>query len=213
MAILAKSYGIFEQATNLMGYQTFSESLYDQPDLVQAVFEKIEQTYLPLNRAVLQMERVIGLWIGDDMGFRTGTLASPKHLRKYVFPIHKKIADQCHQQGKLFLMHSCGNLARIMEELIVEVGIDSKHSFEDAIQPVEDFCQQYSSRISVIGGVDVDVLARRSPDQVRSRVRDILEACSPSGAYMLGSGNSITNYVPVENFLAMVDEGWRFNHS
>ena len=213
MAILAKSYGIFEQATNLMGYQTFAESLYDQPDLIQAIFNKIEQIYLPINQAVVQMDRVIGMWMGDDMGFRTGTLAAPKHFRKYVFPIHKNIADACHQEGKLFLMHSCGNLSGIMEDLIVGVGIDSKHSFEDAILPVEDFCSQYGDRISVIGGLDVDLLSRGTPEQIRMRVRSVLQSCAHSGAYMLGSGNSITNYVPVENFLAMADEGWRFNHS
>jgi len=213
MAILAKAYGIFEQATNLMGYQTFAESLYDQPDLIQAIFDRIEQVYLPLNQAIIQMERVIGLWIGDDMGFRTGTLTSPKHLRKFVFPIHKKIANACHEHGKLFLMHSCGNLSGIMDELIKDVCIDSKHSFEDAIQPVEAFCSQYGNRISVIGGVDVDLLARSTPQQIRGRVQAILKTCATTGSYMLGSGNSITNYVPVENFLAMIDEGWRFNQS
>jgi len=29
----------------------------------------------------------------------------------------------------------------------------------------------------------------------------------PGGGYALGSGNSITNYIPVENYLIMLDEG------
>jgi uroporphyrinogen decarboxylase len=28
--------------------------------------------------------------------------------------------------------------------------------------------------------------------------------------YALGSGNSVTNYVPVENYLIMLDEGVRY---
>ena len=39
--------------------------------------------------------------------------------------------------------------------------------------------------------------------------RRILEACMPGGGYALGSGNSVANYVKVENFLAMLDEGWQ----
>jgi uroporphyrinogen decarboxylase len=62
-----------------------------------------------------------------------------------------------------------------------------------------------------MGGVDVDLLVRGTEEQVRSRTREILEACAPSGGYVLGSGNSIANYVPLGNFLAMVDEGWRYN--
>jgi uroporphyrinogen decarboxylase len=29
----------------------------------------------------------------------------------------------------------------------------------------------------------------------------------PGGGYCLGTGNSVANYIPLENYLAMVDEG------
>jgi uroporphyrinogen decarboxylase len=159
------------------------------------------------------MDRVVALWMGDDMGFRSGPLISPAHLRRYVFPYQKEIASIAHEQGRPFLLHTCGNLEVVMEDLINEVGIDARHSFEDAIQPVENFSEHYGKRIAVIGGVDVDLLARGSQEQVRARTRQILEACAPSGGYVLGSGNSITNYIQPENFLAMLDEGRRYNLS
>jgi uroporphyrinogen decarboxylase len=31
--------------------------------------------------------------------------------------------------------------------------------------------------------------------------------CLPGGGHCLGSGNSIANYVPLDNYLAMIDEG------
>jgi len=98
-----------------------------------------------------------------------------------------------------------------MDELIDDVGIDGKHSFEDIIMPVESFVAKFGERISTIGGVDVDLLSRSTKTEIRSRVRAILEACAGSGAYVLGSGNSITNYVPSENFLTMIDECQQFN--
>jgi uroporphyrinogen decarboxylase len=33
----------------------------------------------------------------------------------------------------------------------------------------------------------------------------------PGGGYCLGSGNSVANYIPLDNYLAMVDEGWRWS--
>jgi uroporphyrinogen decarboxylase len=211
MAMLGLISGAFEPVCWLMGYRTLALALYDQPDLVQAMFDRIWEIYVPLARSIIQMDGVIGLWMGDDLGFRSGTLISPAHLRRYVFPYQKEIASICHAHGKLFLLHSCGNLAKVMEDLIEEVGIDARHSFEDAIQPVECFVADYAQRIAVIGGVDMDLLARGSEEQVRTRTRQILEACAPSGAYILGSGNSIANYVQPQNFLAMLDEGWRYN--
>jgi uroporphyrinogen decarboxylase len=151
--------------------------------------------------------------MGDDMGHRSGTMIKPQHLRKYVFPLQKRIAEMCHERGLLFLMHSCGRLDEIVDDLIEDVGIDAKHSFEDTITPVEEFLQEYSDRVAVIGGVDVDLLARGHEDLIRARVHQILEVASQTGAYAMGSGNSVTNYIPPENFLVMVDECHRFNQS
>ena len=35
---------------------------------------------------LLELEHLIAIFPGDDMGFRTGTLMSPEHLRKYILP-------------------------------------------------------------------------------------------------------------------------------
>jgi uroporphyrinogen decarboxylase len=211
MAMIGQISGALEPVCWLMGYRTLALDLYDDPDLVQAMFDRICEIYIPLARSIVQVDGVVALWMGDDMGFRSGTLISPTHLRRYVFPIQKEIASIAHEQGLPFLLHSCGNLEAVMEDLIEEVGIDARHSFEDAIQPVERFTARYGQRIAVIGGVDMDLLARGSQEQVRARTRQILEACAPSGAYILGSGNSVANYVQPQNFLAMLDEGWRYN--
>ena len=106
----------------------------------------------------------IGLFPGDDMGFRTATLVSPKALRTYTLPWHKRFAAMAHERGLVYCLHSCGNLATIMEDLIDDVKIDAKHSYEDVIIPVEDFQARYGSRIGVIGGLDVDRLAAGTPD-------------------------------------------------
>lgn len=211
MAIIGLISGALEPVCWLMGYQAFAVALYDQPDLVEAMFSKIAEIYVPLARAVVQCDRVVALWMGDDMGFKTGTLISPAHLRKYVFPYQKKIASIAHRCGMPFLLHSCGNLQPVLDDLIDEIGIDAKHSFEDEILPVERFVECYGDRVAAIGGLDMDLLSRGSEAQVRQRTWQILERCAPGRGYVLGSGNSIANYVPMGNFLAMLDEGWRYN--
>jgi uroporphyrinogen decarboxylase len=93
-----------------------------------------------------------------------------------------------------------------MDDLIADVGIDAKHSFENAIMPVTEFQARYGGRIGVLGGVDVDILGRGSAEQVRAEVRRINEVCHPRGRFCIGSGNSIPSYIPVPNYLAMLDE-------
>ena len=57
----------------------------------------------------------------------------------------------------------------------------------------------------------MDIRCRLTEDDLRAYVREILCACMPGGGYALGTGNSVANYVPVRNYLAMLDEGakWR----
>jgi uroporphyrinogen decarboxylase len=212
MAIIAGVTGIFEPLMYLMGLETLALSLYDNPDLVRAICDRISELFLPIARNLIGMDRVIGLTTSDDMGHKTGTLVDPRFLRKYVFPYHKALVACAHAQDLPFILHSCGRLDSILEDLIEDIKIDAIHSFQDVITPVETFSERYSDRIAIVGGLDVDLLARGSEEAIRTRTRQILGTCAPSRAYISGSGNSITNYIPVQNYLAMVDETWRFNH-
>jgi len=191
----------------LFGYETLCYCLYDQRDLVAAVAEKLTEYYRVLTKRILQFERVQIVWGSDDMGFRSGTLISPDDLRQFVLPGHKEAAQMVHEAGRLYLLHSCGNLAEIMDDLIEDVGIDAKHSFEDTFIDVRDLKNTYGRKIALLGGIDVDFLCRADEEAIRRRVRETLDVCMPGGGYCLGSGNSIANYVPVDNYLTMLDEG------
>jgi uroporphyrinogen decarboxylase len=209
MKIIARKSGVLENVTWIMGYERLALALHDDPPLCRAMFDRVGGLLLNVFETMAEMEAVGALWLGDDMGFKTQTMISPDDLRRYVFPWQKRIAEAAHARGKPFLLHACGNIEAVMPDLIEDVGIDARHSFEDVILPVAEAKRRYGDRIAILGGVDVDLLARGSVDEVRAATRRILEACMPGGGYGLGSGNSVANYVKVENFLAMLDEGWK----
>lgn len=198
--------GIFEHLSWVMSLEGLCLALYDDPDLVQAVSDRIGELITKFYEHLLQLERLVAVFPGDDMGFRSGTLVAPDILRRYALPWHKRWAEMAHQRGLPYFLHSCGNVLAIMDDLIYDVGIDGKHSFEDAIIPAEDFQRLYGDRIAVLGGVDVNILSAGSPEKVRQRTRQLVETCSAQGRFAIGSGNSIPSYVPVDNYLAMIDE-------
>jgi len=210
MGLLLQSSGILENLMWIMSYEGLSEALYDDPQLVRDVVDRIGNLILRSYERVIECDRAIGAFFGDDMGFRTATMISPKHMREFIFPWQKKVADLCHERGMIFVLHSCGNLEGIMEDLISYVGIDAKHSYEDSIEPVGSFKRRYGHRIGVVGGLDVDKLARSSADEVARYARSVLEECAPGSGYAFGSGNSVTNYIPLDNYFAMLREAWNF---
>lgn len=201
--------GMYEHLSAIFSYEGLCYALHDGPDLVEAVAQRLGELMLRFYQQLVELEGLIAIFPGDDMGFRSATLIPPEALRRYTLPWHRRFAQLAHQHGLPYFLHSCGNLSEIMNDLIDNVGIDAKHSYENAILPVADFQAQYGRRIGVLGGVDVDVLARGSPDEVRHEVRRIMDTCHPRGRYCIGSGNSIPSYVPVENYLTMLDEAQR----
>jgi uroporphyrinogen decarboxylase len=200
-------WGLFEIVQALFGMEQLAYALVDQPDLVQAVFDKAGEMLLAVCRGNASHEAVCAVLIGDDIGFKTQPTLSPAALRRYLFPWYKRVVEAVHSYGKPVMLHSCGQLESVMDDLIDDVGIDGKHSFEDAIMPVEEADRRWGDRIAILGGVDIDLLARGTPEQVRRRTRQILEACMPGGGYALSSGNSIPDYVLMENYFAMIEEG------
>lgn len=211
MCLGGSCHPVFETTCNLMGFEALSYSLYDQPDLVDAVIERVGSIFLAAARIWVQFDRVKVLFDGDDMGFRSGTLINPSVLAEKILPWHKRITQVAHENENLYLLHSCGNVEALLPALIDEVKIDGRHSFEDAIEPVTVAKKRWGDRIALIGGIDVDLLARGTPDQIRQRVRETLDVCVAGGGYCLGSGNSVTNYIPLDNYLAMLDEGRRYS--
>jgi uroporphyrinogen decarboxylase len=211
MCILGGLTGHFaENLSWLMGYETLCYALYDQRDLVQAIADRCLEIDRQVTARLVEFDRVKMIWGSDDMGFRSGTLISPKDTRALVLPGHKALARIAHDADKLYLLHSCGNLESIMDDLIDEVQIDAKHSWEDTIVDVREAKKLWGDRIALLGGIDMDFICRADESAIRARVRDTLRVCMPGGGYCLGTGNTVANYVPVDSYLAMLDEGRRF---
>ncbi len=203
--------GILEFTMDLLGMERCLIATRRNPDLVKTVIDHVGQIVVDVFETYCQMESVCAVWLGDDMGYKHGLLVSPAFLRQNVFPWYRKLRELAHRRHRPFLLHSCGNVEAIIPDLIEDVQIDAKHSFEDVIEPVERFADRWGGRVAVLGGVDVHLLSVGGEEEIRQRVRAILEQVAPRGGYACGSGNSIPNYVPPDHYLAMIEEVHDFN--
>lgn len=200
--------GILENVMWLMGYIPFSYAIADDEQLVWDMFEKIGENHLAIMRRCLERceRRKLGaVAMGDDMGFSHSTMISPALLRKFVFPWQKQVADLAHEYGVPFILHSCGNLETVMDDLIDFVGIDAKHSFEDKIMPVSDAKKKYGGRVAILGGVDMSYLCTAEWNDLEAYIANTIQSCAPGGSYALGTGNSLADYVPMQSFQVLLD--------
>jgi uroporphyrinogen decarboxylase len=209
MKIIAQTGGVFETAEQLFGYQRLCTLLYDDRALVRDVFARIGELYVRMYDGMAAHPLAGAVVISDDLGYKGQTLIGPEDLRELVLPWHSRLAEIIHSHGKPCILHSCGNLEAIMEDVIGTVRIDAKHSYEDTILPAAEAKRRYGDRIAILGGFDVDRLCRSTPEQIRAYVDLLLAEAGRGGGYALGSGNSIPEFVPVEHYLTMLDQGWR----
>jgi hypothetical protein len=102
---------------------------------------------------------------GDDLGFKTSTLVAPGVIRQHILPQYQRVVGRIKAAGKPFLWHSCGAIFPVMDDVIA-LGIDAKHSNEDCIAPYERWIERYSDRIGLLGGIDLDILCQKKPNEV-----------------------------------------------
>ncbi|MFI3326601.1 MAG: uroporphyrinogen decarboxylase family protein [Clostridia bacterium] len=197
--------GVLENVTALVGYDNMCYMLYEDPELLKDIFDKVGSSLYDYYRNCLEYDTVGAIVVNDDWGFNTQTFLSAAHLREYVFPWHKKIVELAHAKGKCAILHSCGNLETVFEDIITDMKFDGKHSFEDKILSVEDSFEKYGNRIAILGGLDIDFFIRATTDEVTQRAEKLVRLTTEKGGYALGTGNSLCSYIPEEKVVALLN--------
>ncbi len=205
MKLIASSNGgVLENVIDLVGFENLSLLYMMDEELTTEIFDAVGSRLLRFYEIVAPVETIGACIVNDDWGFKNQTMFHPDFLRRWVFPWHKKMVAAIHKAGKPAILHSCGQLKAVMDDVIDDMNYDAKHSFEDQITPVEEAIKLWGKRIAILGGVDMDFLARNTPEAIVERSKTLLEIQKNRGGYALGSGNSIPEYIPDENYLAMI---------
>jgi uroporphyrinogen decarboxylase len=202
--VVYSSGGVLENVTALVGYEDLCFMINDDPELTQQVFDQVGARLLKYYALALEHDGIGAVITNDDWGFNTQTMLPPNLLRQYVFPWHAKIVALAHAKKLPVFLHSCGFMRQIWGDIIDEMKFDGKHSYEDKIQPVEEAYEELVGRLAIIGGLDLNFVCLETPEKIYQRSRAMVERTRTRGGYALGTGNSIPEYVPWNNYLAMI---------
>ena len=213
MGVIGQYGDIFTMTWELMGFEGFSYALFDNPDLVMGILDKIGDPVFSMFEYFVQNDVVDAIWYSDDIAYITGLMMSPDVLKQYFFPWLKKIGDIAHQYNKPLIYHTDGILWDVMED-IIDCGVDALHPIEPKAMDIVEVKQKYGHQLCLIGNLDVgDVLTLGTPADVEKIVRYNVEKVGYNGGYCVGSGNSIPDYVKFENYLKMIETVRAFDAS
>lgn len=212
MKIIGQYGDIFTWAWTLMGFETFSLALVDNPQLVERVMNMLGELITDMFATMADSPEVGALWYTDDLAFKTGLLVSPEVFRAHLFPWMKEISGLCRQRKIPFIYHSDGKLDQVMDDLL-DCGIDALHPIEPQAMDIRELKRKYGGRLCLIGNLDLEyTLTRGTPQEVEAEIRALIREVGPGGGYCVSSSNSIPSYVPFANYRAMVEttlrHGW-----
>lgn len=204
MGIVGQYGDIFTMTWEMMGFENFSLALFEDDELINMINDTVGSIVLSMFENMSQLDEVKALWYSDDIAYTNGLMVSPETLDKYFFPWLKKIGEIAKSVDKPLIYHSDGVLFDVMDKLI-DCGVNALHPIEPKAMDIVEVKKRFGNKLCLIGNIDVDLLARGSKEEVIKNVLFNIENVGVNGGYCVGSGNSIPEYVNLENYIAMIE--------
>ena len=209
MRLIAHAGGMVMHARVWMGMERFWTALGTDSSLVVALLEKLQALQIVAIERATDHPAVGAFLLDDDLAHCGGLLENPRFLRTHVFPFYTRIGEIVHSKGLPFVMHTDGKVTQVLPDLIT-CGLDALHPIEPKAMDITAVKREFGDRLALLGNIDVDLLTRGSPDEVRTQAQRRIQEVAPGGGFAIGSSNSIPDYVPLENYRALIEASLAF---
>lgn len=183
-----------------MGFSTFCTKLIEDPGLVEEVLSRISNWSARVVVELCKMDFDF-IWGADDIAYRSAPFFSPRMYREILLPHTRKVAEKITLP---WIYHSDGNLSPIMDDLLTQ-GMNAIHPLEPGSMDLAKLKKCYGDRVTLVGNIDIDLLTRGTPQQVKEQVKNRIKLLGPGYGYILCSSNTIAPGCLPENVRAMVE--------
>ncbi len=148
---------------------------------------------------------VDGVSWGDDWGSQNALLISPQLWREMFGPLYKDYCDLIHSSGKFSFMHSDGQIAAVVPDLI-EMGVDALNS-QLFCMDIEELGRLHKGKVTFWGEIDRQhILPFGTPEDARQAVRRVRRTLGNGDGGVIAQCQ-FGKYDPKENIEA-VFEAW-----
>jgi uroporphyrinogen decarboxylase len=141
--------------------------------LVGDVFRRVAEIQFSALDRILSKDYVGAVWAIDDLAFGSGPMISPVAYREHVFPWYREMARRCHAKDRIYIMHSDGDLTKLMPDLI-DVGIDLLQPIDPSCMDIVKTKQEFGDRICLAGNVPNELLRSGTPQEVQDYTKNLL---------------------------------------
>ncbi len=177
--------GPFERLHDLMGFENALCALLTDPEECEAFFSRLCDFKIEQIQYLKKYYDIDMVHFQDDWGSQKDLFFAPEVWRKLIQPHVQRVINAAHELGIYFDMHSCGNIDRIVED-IIGMGVDVL----DPAQPVNDlktWHEKYHDKVIFMGGLNaqgVIDIPGTTDDEIRKEVEEKINLLATDGYYI-----------------------------
>jgi len=137
-----------------------------------------------------------------------GVMIGPERWRTFYKPRYTRIFDAIHAQGKVAIMHCCGSVAEIMDD-IVDTGLDVLESVQPEAAGMSPYALKkgWGDNITFWGCLgSQSTIPFGTSDELRDEIRRLRREMGKGGGYVLAPAKPLRTETPIENAVAVVEE-------
>lgn len=205
----------WEKAYFCRGIENFLYDLAGDPEWAQQVLDLIIRKNLVMLENILTCPHIDGILLGSDWGTQKDMIISPDCFRSMIKNGEKQEYDLIKKYKKDVFVHSCGNITRIMDDL-VELGVDGLNPVQPECMDLTYLKQQYGKDMTFFGGISTQkTLPYGTPKEVEEETNHIVELMSRGGGYITAPSQEIQEDVPYDNLIALIETAkkWAYTTS
>ena len=176
----------------------------EQPDLLFELMARSADYFSELVRKAIE-EGVDILFVADDFAYNKGLFVEPTRFMELWRPHYDRVLEPARNANKPILFHSDGKIDDAVEELL-DMGVDCLNPMDPSGVDYRVYKQRFGERVTLSGNIDITwPLVKGTPEDVERDVREHMEILKPGGRWIAGSSHSIVDYIPHQNFVAMIN--------
>jgi uroporphyrinogen decarboxylase len=213
VGVIASFSSFFDSALLAVGIADAMLLFYDNRLFLEKLMDILWDHQVRVIQAVCDRfgDELAFVLVNDTIAHAPGLLIDP-HMFQEVFPHRmQRLIAPAKEYGKLVAFHTDGRVGQALP-LLADTGFDIVHPVAPECNDIAALRRQWAGKLAFVGNIPALLLAYGRQDEIAERVRQLCVDVAPGGGFVLGSSPGITEGIPPENFLAMVQAVHRYGH-
>ena len=159
----------------LRGHEAAWMDPYDHPDELRWLLDRLADVAID---AIDQFadSGANGIVSCDDWGLQDRPMISPNIFDEFWKPVYQRVYHHAHSRGMLTLLHSCGNIADLLESFI-EAELDVIQMDQQENMGIDNLAKRFGGRLCFWCPVDIQqTMIKGTVADVRAYARRLMDA-------------------------------------